>query len=133
MAKITFRKKFKSNLKKYKSIAQFKSAKIISPIEANKITIAIFLKLLATSIVAKSFFGRSRSFAIIDMFLELSSNPVSISVLVRENKATSEPEINAEHRSNRISMTIPESKEGCVVKSVISKLEGSGSKTKRFN
>ena len=65
------------------------------------------------------------------MFLDCSSNPVSISVLVNENKATSEPDINAEHNSKTTSITILESKEVSAVKKSNNKLEGSGSKTKR--
>jgi len=48
-------------------------------------------------------FGRSKSDAIIVIGTDLFSIPSSILDLVRENKATSAPEIKAEQISNRIS------------------------------
>lgn len=98
------------------------------PKKANKITIAILIKLLATKIVANSFLGRSKSFVIISMRLEFCSNPFSISVLVRENKATSAPEISAEHNRRKNSKTNPLTTEKSIAINKGLKLEGSGSK-----
>ena len=91
-------------------------------------TIAIFIELLATSIVASSFFGLSRSFAIICIEGDLFSKPSSISALVREKKATSVPEIKAEHPSNTISKTILVISEVLVTNKFEIKTVGSGSK-----
>ena len=63
-------------------------------------TIAIFIKLFATKIVANSFFGNFKRVVIITVDLELSSPRDLISDLVSENNATSAPEIKAELINN---------------------------------
>ena len=66
----------------------------------------MFIKLLATKIVANSFLGRSKSVAIINIAGDLFSKPSSKLDLVNENNATSAPEIRAEHISKIIRMII---------------------------
>ena len=61
----------------------------------------MFIKLLATNMVANNFLGRSNKLNMISIRLDLASNLFSISVLVSENKATSEPEIRAEHSKRK--------------------------------
>lgn len=60
----------------------------------------MLIKLLATSIVASSFLGLFKSFVIIDSDLDTVKSSGSKSVLVSENKATSAPEISAEHSNS---------------------------------
>ena len=68
---------------------------------------AIFIKLLAIRIVASSFWGFSISRKIsLFFFVLLSFNSLSC-FGVREKKATSEPEINADENSNKIIAIIP--------------------------
>jgi len=86
------------------------------------------MKLLATKIVAKSFLGRSRSFEIISKRFELCSKPSSILVLVKEKRATSAPDINAEHKSIKHNNGNPITTEKSIAKNNSLKLEGSGSK-----
>lgn len=81
--------------------------KMYLPTEANKITMAILMKLLATSMVANSFFGRSNSREMIWKAVDFSSKPLSISERVKEKKATSAPEIRAEHTSRATMRMIP--------------------------
>ena len=100
----------------------------VSPINANNKTIAIFMKLFATRIVASSFFGRSRSFAIRRIGTDLFSSPSLILDLVKENKATSAPEINAEQMSKTISKTILVIKEVLIANKFEINTVGSGSK-----
>ena len=71
---------------------------ITFPIWVNKITIAIFIKLLATKIVANSLFGLVNDFWISWTELDLSS--FFNCDLDNENRATSEPEISPEKISN---------------------------------
>ncbi len=92
----------------------------------------MFIKLLATSMVAKSFFGRSKRLEIILKVLGFSSKPVSISDRVKEKKATSAPEISAEQVSKTTSRIIPEINGRFTEINVIIKLEGSGSNSKKF-
>ena len=68
--------------------------KSISPKELKSKTIAILIKLLATRIVANSFFGFSNNNLTRWRFLLSFSS--SKSVGVNENKATSAPEMSAE-------------------------------------
>ena len=89
---------------------------------------AILIKLLATRIVAKSFFGFCNKLSIICIGTDLFSNPSSIFALVRENKATSEPEIKPEQTSKIMSKTALVIKEESVSTIVKIKTEGSGSK-----
>ena len=88
----------------------------------------MFIKLLATNIVANNFLGRSNSIAIICIRLDLASNPFSISVLVSENKATSAPEISAEQNSSKNNNTKPKTTETSIAITKLLKLVGSGSK-----
>ena len=106
------------------------SLKRVSPINANSNTMAIFIKLLATRIVANSFFGRSNKLAIICMFTDLFSRPSSILDLVNEKSATSAPEINAEQANNITSRIILVIKDVLVTIKFEIKTEGSGSKIK---
>ena len=69
---------------------------------------AIFIKLFAISIVAKSFLGFSNNLEIISNGLDSSVWAVSISDWLRENKATSAPETKAEHNRSKNSKTKPE-------------------------
>jgi len=86
------------------------------------------MKLLAIKIVANSFFGRSNSLDIILKTFGLSSKPFSMSLRVNEKKATSAPEIKAEHNNRIISKIIPETNDALAdIKNKI-KLVGSGSK-----
>ena len=71
----------------------------------------MFIKLFATKIVANSFCGFCRSSETISIELDFSSNSLSISDFDNENNATSEPEINAEHSSNKKNNIIPDTKE----------------------
>lgn len=93
----------------------------------------IFIKLLATNMVASNFLGRCNNLEIIRNILGLSSNPLSISLRVREKKATSVPEINAEHNNRIISKINPETNVVLVTEKNKIKLEGSGSKVNRFD
>ena len=83
--------------------------------------------------VAKSFLGRSKSFEIISNDFELSSSPLSISDFVRENKATSAPEISAEQNNNTNNKTIPEMNGRSKLSNTSKTLGGSGSKTNNLN
>ena len=74
--------------------------KMISPICVNKITIAILIKLFATSIVANNLFGVKRSFEII--FIWLLFSLFFSWDLDKEKRATSEPEINPELINKKI-------------------------------
>lgn len=78
--------------------------KIVSPTNENNSIIEILMKLLATRSVASSFFGFSKSLAIIFPLELFSCNVSSISFCDKENKATSAPDINAEQNSKT---TIP--------------------------
>lgn len=68
---------------------------------------AILTKLFATSMVAKSFLGRSKSLEIIWKAVDLSSNPLSRSDRVKEKRATSAPEMSAEQMSRAIIKMMP--------------------------
>ena len=94
---------------------------------ANKITMPMLIKLLATNMVANNFFGRSKRLAIIWMRLDFASKPFSISVLENEKRATSAPEISAEqNKSKNISKT-PKTIETSIEIIKLLKLAGSGS------
>ena len=71
---------------------------------AKRRTIAIFIKLLATRIVANSRLGCWSIFSILEIFFCSSPFACSSSVGVSEKKATSAPEIKAEalikHQNN---------------------------------
>lgn len=106
------------------------SLKRVSPIKANSKTIAIFIKLLATSMVANSFFGRSNRDAIICIAEEFSSIPLSILDFVKEKSATSAPEMRAEQANNIKSKITLVMNVVLVTNKFESKTEGSGSKIK---
>jgi hypothetical protein len=89
---------------------------------------AIFIKLLATKIVANSFFGLSKSFEIIPMLFEFSKASLFKSDFVNEKIATSAPEIRAEQKSKTIRIAILAIKEVFNSANIIIKLLGSGSK-----
>ena len=95
---------------------------------ANSNTMAMLIKLLATRIVAKSFLGLSNNLAIISMALEPFSSPSLIWLFVNENKATSAPEISAEHSSSTIRAIMLIAKDELVIKKKPKKHAGSGSK-----
>ncbi len=88
----------------------------------------MLMKLLATKMVANSFFGRSNSLEMILKCLALSSKPESISDFDNEKRATSAPEINAEQSNKIKSKTSPEIKETFTLSIKTIKLAGSGSK-----
>ena len=79
------------------------SPMMLSVIKVDKITIEIFAKLLEINMVASNRFGFSNNASnnLFELFLSFSMD--SLSVGLREKKATSDPEINAEHKS-KISM-----------------------------
>lgn len=80
--------------------------------------------------VANNFLGRSKSVAIICIEEDLFSKPSSKLDLVRENKATSAPEIKAEHNSKTIRIIILVRNDVLVINKFKIKTEGSGSKIK---
>lgn len=86
------------------------------------------MELLATKMVASSFFGRSSSEAIICIAGEFSSRPLSIFDLVKENTATSAPEIKAEHVNSIKSKMTLVINEVFETRRLENKTEGSGSK-----
>ena len=59
----------------------------------------MLMKLFATKIVANNFFGDFKSFEIVLVDFKLSLSNESICDLVRENNATSAPDIKAEQNS----------------------------------
>ena len=69
---------------------------------AKSITIPIFIKLLATKIVASNFFGRCKSMFMVFMAFEGLLSSASKSAFVREKRATSAPEIRAEQHNRMI-------------------------------
>ena len=77
-----------------------------SPIEESKSTIEIFIKLLETSNTAKSLLGLFLNSDINFKTLLLDLEAFLMSVLESEKKATSDPEINAELKSNSTINTI---------------------------
>jgi hypothetical protein len=80
--------------------------------------------------VANNFFGRSKSLAIICIEADLFSKPSFKCVLVKENKATSAPEIRAEHVSKTIRIIILVINEVSIIRKFEIKTVGSGSKIK---
>lgn len=94
---------------------------------------AMLIKLLATKMVANSFLGLSKSFEIILNVLGLLSKPSSKSVLFKEKRATSAPDISAEQKSNRMSKTKPKTTEKSIVCINEKNLVGSGSNECLFN
>ena len=92
----------------------------------------MFIKLLATNIVASNFLGRSSKRDIILKAVGFSSKPLSKSDRVSEKNAISEPDISAEHNNSIISKIIPGIIEKPMVIKGNIKLEGSGSNVIRF-
>ena len=88
----------------------------------------MFIKLLATNMVANNFLGRSNRLKIISIRLDLAPNLFSISVRGNENKATSEPEISAENSRSKNNKTKPKTTETSIAIIKLLKLVGSGSK-----
>ena len=84
--------------------------------------------IIATKIVAKSFLGLSNKFITICSLAERLVSSGSKSVGANENKATSEPDINAEHKSSTISTIMLKICEKSKETNNNGKLEGSGSK-----
>jgi hypothetical protein len=78
--------------------------------------------------VANNFLGRSKSIAMMLMATDFFPTPSSILDLVKENRATSAPEINAEQMSKTISKIILVINEVLVINNVEIKTVGSGSK-----
>ena len=93
-------------------------------------TVAILMKLFATSIVANSFLGRSRSFEIIWNAVDFCCKPLSMSERVSEKNATSAPEMSAEQPSNTNNEITPMINEMLSEDRKISNCVGSGSNTK---
>ena len=90
----------------------------------------MFIKLLAISMVASSFLGRSKSFAIIFIAADLFSKPSLISALVKENNATSAPDIRAEQIRSIIRSTLLEISDVLIANTFKTKTVGSGSNIK---
>ena len=67
-------------------------------IEANNITIAIFIKLFDIKMVASNLLGFSKSERILD--INLSPSSLRMFDLSREKKATSEPDVRADKIRN---------------------------------
>lgn len=82
-------------------------AKILSDKKAVIITIAIFMKLLATRIVASSFSGFDSSFAISFPFAVLALRIFSLSPAESPKKPVSLAETSPEHTSKNITTIIP--------------------------
>ena len=99
--------------------------KIFSFIVENKITTPILIKLFAINMVANNFLGLSNKSEIILPLCESFVSKSSRFFWSNENKATSEPEIKAEHTNNKATPTSPKTKLKSIV---LIKLEGSGSK-----
>jgi len=93
--------------------------------EANNMTMAMLIKLFATNIDANNFFGCFKSSIIISNDFDLLSFASSKSFCVSEKRATSAPDISAEHIKSMSNPRIPVIK---VLSKKDIKLEGSGSK-----
>ena len=93
-----------------------------SLIDANKIMIAMFIKLFATNMVANNFCGFCRSLETISIGLDFFSSSESMSNRVRENKATSAPEIKAEHNNSISKSAKPDTTDASMALILIIKL-----------
>ena len=93
---------------------------------------AMLIKLLATKIVANNFFGRSSKEATIPIAADFFSMPSSIFAFVSENKATSAPEIKAEHTSSTKSNTTLVINDVLETNKFENKTGGSGSKMQYY-
>ena len=99
--------------------------KIELPTNEKIITTPIWLKLLATRIVAKSFFGFCNNFEITFAFVASCLNSMLRSFWVNENMATSAAETIAEQNKKKTIAKMPKT----VLKSILAKklILGSGS------
>ena len=122
--RITSIKNTRSIMKKPKFSSEFTLLNKDSLREANNMTMAMFIKLLATNMDANSFFGCFNSSIIISKDFDLLSFASSKSFCVSEKSATSAPDISAEQIKSTNNPIVPAinvlSKKGV-------KLEGSGS------
>ena len=100
---------------------------------ANSNTVAMLMKLLATRMVANNFLGRSKSFEIIWNAVDFCCRPLSMSERVSEKKATSAPDIRAEHASNAQIEITPMINEILTEDRRMSNCVGSGSNTKEIS
>jgi hypothetical protein len=87
-----------SKIKPNTGIAE--KSKICELIYAERITIPIFTKLLTTRMVLRRLSGVSRSFRTFLALLDLLLLKLSLFEGLIEKKATSDPEIKAEHINN---------------------------------
>lgn len=100
--------------------------KIEFPTNEKIITTPMWLKLLATKMVASNFFGRCNNFEIKLAFEASSSNNVAMSFCVSEKRATSAAETIAEQKRKNAIDKLPKTK---FVSMALKKLKlGSGSK-----
>jgi len=107
-------KKTKSILKNTKLSSELTPLNSCSLSEAKSKTIPIFIKLLATKIVANNFFGRCSRAIIVSSAFEGVFSSGSKSDLLNENRATSAPEIRAEHTKRITRETPPNNKWGSI-------------------
>jgi len=91
---------------------------------------AILIVLFATNMVANNFFGLSSNLMMTICFLLRFAGSNSKSVGVRENKATSAPEIKAENNNKSRSERMPKNWANSKIMGIIVKLGGSRSKIK---
>ena len=103
-------KKTKSILKNTKLSSELTPLNSCSLSEAKSKTIPIFIKLLATKMVANNFFGRRSRALIISSAFEGVFSCGSKSDLLNEKRATSTPEIRAEHTKRIMRVAPPNSK-----------------------
>ena len=103
-------KKTKSILKNTKLSSELTPLNSCSLSEAKSKTIPIFIKLLATKMVANNFFGRRSRALIISSAFEGVFSCGSKSDLLNEKRATSAPEIRAEHTKRITRETPPNNK-----------------------
>ena len=96
-----------------------------------KSTIAIFIKLFAIKIVAKSFFGLSRRLIINFSLLVSFVSSLEKSEGFSEKRATSDPEINPDATS-KITIVLKLTISGMVICKTIMKLKGSMSNLKVY-
>ena len=98
----TYTKNIRSILKRIRLILELIPLNRRSLNAAKMITIPMFIKLLATKIVANNFFGRRKSEFIMFKAFEGLFSSASKSTFVSEKRATSVPEIRAEQHNRMI-------------------------------
>ena len=108
------------------------AANKFSPMKENKITTPMFIKLLATSKVANSFFGFSNNLEIILIFSGSSCEESSKSLGDKEKKAVSAPDTIAVQKSKAKIPIKPKSNSVSMWSKKL-KLGGSGSKLNGIN